>query len=341
MTSTSSPRVRFGIVGFGLHGHKRLMPAFLASERCTVTAVSNRSLPKAQAIAGQYGIALAFDSADALAASPDVDAVFVTSADVAHLADVLACIRHRKPVLVEKPMAMTAGECRQMVEAAENAHVTLGVAHAFRFHESTRVFRDRILSGDIGAPVFARSEFSYIAAAHPRKWLTDPTVAAGGPITDIGVHCIDSLRMILTDEVVSLSTTAVTDSASGPVEAAALINLRFSRGALAVVAVSTRASYRTPLEVVGNTGSLLSPNAFSSDRDVSIELHQMSEFVEAEVVSNALTYPRQADAFADAVLGRAPFPISGREGWQNQLILEAAYKSWKDGVAVPVAMVAR
>lgn len=336
-----TPRIRFGIVGFGLHGHKRLMPAFQQSELCSVTAIHNRTLAKAQAIAAQYSAPHAFDSADALAACPDVDAVFVTSADVAHLPDVLACIAHRKPVLVEKPMAMNADECRQMVEAAEQAGVLLGVAHAFRFHESTRVFRDRILSGQIGAPVFARSEFSYIAAAHPRKWLTDPAVAAGGPITDIGVHCIDSLRMILADEVVAVSTTAVTDAESGPVEAVALINLRFSRGALAVVAVSTRASYRTPLEVVGSTGSLLSSNAFSSDRDVRIELHQMSEFVESETVSNALTYPRQADAFAAAVLGRAPFPVTGRDGWQNQLILDAAYKSWRDGVAVPVALVTR
>ena len=74
---------------------------------------------------------------------------------------------------------------------------------------------------------------------------------------------------------------------------------------------------------------------------IRIELHQQSEFVSAQEVNNRMTYTLQADAFADAVTGRSPFPISGRDGWQNQLILDAAYKSLRDGVAVPVAMVVR
>ncbi len=338
---TNAARVRFGIVGFGLHGHKRLMPAFALAERCSVTAVSNRSLEKARDIAKQYSLPHAFDSADALSACPDVDAVLVTSADVAHLADVLAAIGHRKPVLLEKPMGMNAAECQQMVETAERAGVILGVAHAFRFHESVRILRDEVAAGKIGKPVFARSEFSYLASGHPRKWLTDPKIAAGGPIADIGVHCFDTLRMILADEVVEVTARGFSDAESGPVEAAAVITLRFRSGALGSVAVSTRATYRTPVEIVGNSGALLADNCLTSEREVRVELYQNLEFAEAQEVNNRLTYTLQADAFAEAMSGGTPFPISGRDGWQNQLILDAAYKSLRDGIAVPVAMVAR
>jgi predicted dehydrogenase len=50
-----------------------------------------------------------------------------------------------------------------------------------------------------------------------------------------------------------------------------------------------------------------------------------------ETVSNQLAYARQADAFAAAVEGREEFPAPGREGWQNQIILDAAYRSLSVG----------
>src|ERR1700757_1079056 len=151
--------VRFGIVGFGLHAVRRLMPGFQLAKKCRVTALSRRTMEKARESAEQYNIPLAFDSAAELCRSPEVDAVLVTTPDAMHLADVLLAIEHGKPVLCEKPMAMNASECRQMVEAARGAHVLLGVAQVFRFEESTLRLRDRVASGQIGYPVFARVEF--------------------------------------------------------------------------------------------------------------------------------------------------------------------------------------
>src|SRR5580704_7847582 len=107
--------IRFGILGFGLHGAKRLMPGFAMAQNCRVTAISRREMSKARASAQQYGIPLAFDSAEELCRSPEVDAVFVATPNACHLADVLLAIECRKPVLCEKPMAINAAECRQMV----------------------------------------------------------------------------------------------------------------------------------------------------------------------------------------------------------------------------------
>src|SRR5437660_736180 len=128
--------VRFGIVGFGLHAVKRLMPGFSLSKRCQVTALSRRDLPQAKQSAAQYKIPLAFDSVTELCASPEVDAVLVTTPNSLHLSDVLTAIEAGKPVLCEKPMAMNARECGQMVEAARRRKVLLGIAHVFRFNQS-------------------------------------------------------------------------------------------------------------------------------------------------------------------------------------------------------------
>src|SRR5262249_40315985 len=115
--------IRFGIVGFGLHAVKRMMPAFIASEKCTVTALARRDGEKAKESARQFGIQHAFTSVEELCRHPEVDAVFVTSPNSLHLADVLMAVAARKPVLCEKPMAMNSAECRQMVEASRKANV--------------------------------------------------------------------------------------------------------------------------------------------------------------------------------------------------------------------------
>src|ERR1700733_6085578 len=130
-TATKSPyrmlaMVRFGIAGFGLHAVKRLMPGFASTED--------------------------------LSRCPDVDVVLVTTPNAAHVNDVLTAIAAGKHVLCEKPMGMNAEECRRMVEAARKAKLLLGIAHVFRFEETTNRLRERVAAGQIGRRGFARRE---------------------------------------------------------------------------------------------------------------------------------------------------------------------------------------
>ena len=330
---------RFGILGFGAHAVRRLMPGFALAQGCRVSALSRRDITKARASAAEYKIPLAFDSAEELCQSPEVDAVLVATPNAFHLRDVLLAIEHRKPVLCEKPMGMNAGECRQMVEAARAAHVLLGVAQVFRFEDSTARLRQRVASGQIGKPVFARAEFSFSVSTHARAWLTDAAIAGGGPIADVGVHCIDALRYILDDEVIRVTARATSDAASRDVEAVALLSLEFHRGTLAMVPVSFRAEYRTPVEIVGETGVLRADDGLNVEHPISVQLRRGGSVVETELVSNQHAYARQVDMFAAAVEGLAPFPVPGEEGWQNQEILDAAYRSIKTGKSEPVPLV--
>jgi len=310
---------------------KRLMPGFALARNCRVSALSRRDLANAQESARQFNIPLAFDSAEELCRSPQVDAVFVATPNACHLQDVLIAAACGKPVLCEKPMAINADQCRQMVEAAGKAKVLLGIAQVFRFEDSLVWFRERVAAGKIGKPVFARSEFSFSAThGHARTWIHDPAVAGGGPVADVGVHCVDGLRFILQDEVLRVSAREIAGK-SGEVEAGAALLLEFSRGALATIMVSFRAEYRTPLELVGETGVLRAENALTVDRPVHLELCRGGAVVETHTVSNRPAYARQVDAFAAAVEGKAEFPIPGEEGWRNQEILDAAYRSMKSG----------
>jgi predicted dehydrogenase len=112
--------------------------------------------------------------------------VFVATPNSFHLQDVLVAIACGKPVLCEKPMAINADQCRQMVEAARKAKVLLGVAQVFRFEDSTGWFRQQVATGNIGKVVFARCEFSFPAdRTHARTWINDPAIAGGGPVAEI------------------------------------------------------------------------------------------------------------------------------------------------------------
>jgi 1,5-anhydro-D-fructose reductase (1,5-anhydro-D-mannitol-forming) len=324
--------VNFGIVGFGLHAVKRLMPGFARAKNCRVTALSRRDMTKARESARQHDIPLAFDSAESLCRSPEVDAIFVATPNAFHLNDVLVAAKFDKPVLCEKPMGINAEQCRQMVEAARAGKVLLGIAQVFRFEESTAWFREQLAAGKIGKPIFARSEFSFPAGSgHARSWINDLAIAGGGPVADVGVHCIDTLRFILQDEVLRVSAREIPGNTSGSVEAGATLLLEFSRGTLATVVVSFRTEYRTPLELVGDAGVLYGNDALNVERPIELRLTKCGGIAETKTVSNHLAYARQVDAFADAVEGKSVFPIPGEDGWRNQEILDAAYRSIKSG----------
>ncbi|MGH9522962.1 MAG: Gfo/Idh/MocA family protein, partial [Terriglobales bacterium] len=268
---------------------------------------------------------------------PDVDAVFIASPNSLHLPDAIACLQRGKPVLLEKPMGMNADECRAMIAAAQGAGVKFGVAHIFRFEQSVNRIREIVRSGVLGPVVHARCDFTFPGRGHVRSWLNDASVAGGGPVADIGVHCIDTLRYVLGEEVAEVAAFTTSDDESRDVEATASLNLRFRSGLTANVFVSYRAAYRTPVQVIGEKAEVSAQDGLTVDRPVTIEVKRVEGSVSREVVNNELSYAVQVDAFADWLTDDIPFPAPAEEGLRNQLVLDAAYRSARSGRAETVA----
>ena len=327
----SSLRLRFAILGFGHHATRRLVPAFPLSADAELIGLWRRDAAAGARNAAELGIPHSFNSREDLCASPEVDAVFITSPDAMHRDDCLLALRHGKAVLCEKPLAMNAAEAEQIHSAADSAGLLFGVAQNFRWNRSLEWLRDRVASGAIGDVQLAHSEFSYPAQAAPRKWITDPTLASGGPIGDVGVHCLDALRFVLAQDAWSVSTLARRDELSGSVEAFASMQMEMSGGAFATIATSARASYRTLVEITGSEGVLVAENAFTVDHPVDVALRKNGEIVEQSTVSNTDGYARMLDAFVAAQRGGAPFRATGADAVRNMRTLDAAYRSWGSG----------
>jgi predicted dehydrogenase len=324
-------RTRFAILGFGHHARRRLVPAFAQSAEAELVGLWRRNAEAAAIDAKIHGLK-AFASAEELCASANVDAVFITSPDAMHLADVKLALGQKKAVLCEKPLAMNAGQATQMQTAAEATGLLFGVGQNFRFNRSVEYLREQIAAGRIGTPQLAHAQYSYPGTTAPRKWIADPSLACGGPIADVGVHCIDALRFILGAEVKTISVIASKDEASGEVEAMAAMQMQMSGGIFANVTATARAPYRTLLEVTGSEGVLIAENGLTVDRPVDVTLRRAGELVETHTVENGDGYVRMIDAFARAMRGEGSFSPSGADGVINQKILDAAFRSWRSGL---------
>src|SRR5271156_6851097 len=266
---TQSP-VRFAILGFGNHAVRRLMPAFSQCEHATLTGMWRRDQAAAAQNCAEFKIPHCFSTREELCASLDVDVVFITSPDAMHRDDTLLALKHGKAVLCEKPLAMSAAEAEEMNAAAKAAGAVFGVAQNFRFNRSLEWMRDQIAAGQIGKPQLAHAEYTYPASKAPRKWIIDPTLACGGPIADVGVHCIDALRFVLNQNVTSIATIARKDDYSNQVEAVASLQMEMTGGIYATVTASARGLYRTQIEVTGSEGVLIAENGLTVDRPVEL-----------------------------------------------------------------------
>jgi predicted dehydrogenase len=323
--------IRFAILGFGYHAAFRLVPSFHNCQHATLIGFHRRDPAKAARDAEKHNLR-AFPSAEALCSSPEVDAIFITSPDALHLEDARLAFMHSKPVLCEKPLTSNSADADAMLAAANFSGQLFGVAHHYRWAHAIQQIRSRVSAGEIGEPRTAHAEFNYAAQFSRRPWITDPTLAAGGPIGDVGVHAIDSLRFILGNmKVTGVSTIATQDAHSGPVEASASMQLEFANNVIASVNVSARAHYRTVIEIVGSDGVLIAENGMTVDHPVDVVLRRKGVHVNTNTVNNADAYTRMIDNFAQALRDHEEFLGPGTEGVHNQHILDAAFRSWHSG----------
>lgn len=327
----TQPRVRFAILGFGHHAVRRLIPAFRRTEHVSLTGMWRRDHAVAQKNAAEFHIPHCFETREELCASPEVDVVFITSPDAMHKDDLTLAVAHGKAVLCEKPLAMNAVDAEAMAEAAKAAGVLYGSGQNFRYNHTLDWMREQIAAGRIGHPQLAHAQYCYPAQQAPRRWIADPTLACGGPIADVGVHCIDALRYVLGQEVTSISTLARKDEPGDLVEATATLQMEMTGNVLANVTADARAPYRTLVEIVGSEGVLVAENGLTVDRPVDIVLRRAGEVVETKRLENGDGYVRMLDSFARAFRGQETYRASGEDGVLNMRALDAAYKSWHSG----------
>ena len=325
---TSQRKLRFGLIGFGAFAERAVLPAMRDVQNVEVVALQKRSLGEAKAKAQMYGIPLAFASPEDLVAHPEVDAVFIVSANAAHCPETLAAARAGKHVLVEKPMALNVREAEEMIEACRTAGVRLMVGHLVRFSPLIRHIRETLRSGVLGSIAYARAEFVYDGRLSHRGWLHDRAIAGGGPVFDVGVHCLDALRFLLDDEVESVSAVLSPRPTPERTEESALIGLKFTRGTVGAIFCSyVSSTRRKQLEIIGSEGVITVGDFTSGNHETLVTTTVGTDAQPGETRTQAFWIPNllteQVRHFATAVLEGGGLETPGENGLANQRVLDA------------------
>jgi predicted dehydrogenase len=191
--------IRWGMIGCGAVAEVKSGPALQKAVGSSLVAVMRRDAAKAADYAQRHGVPRHYDSASALVADAEVDAVYVATPPSSHLELAVMAAGAGKPCLVEKPMALCHAECVRMVEAFEAPGVPLFVAYYRRglprFLEARRLLQ----TGAIGTPTSAHI-FQYdrlLQGDAARVWRVDPAIAGGGLFLDLASHGFDLLDFLL------------------------------------------------------------------------------------------------------------------------------------------------
>ncbi|MGU3431629.1 Gfo/Idh/MocA family protein [Actinomycetes bacterium M1A6_2h] len=316
--------IRVGVVGVGVMGagHARNLDGRVAG--AAVTAVADFDSARAQTVASTMRDAAVRADGHAVIEDDNVDAVVVASHDSTHKELVLAALAAGKPVLCEKPLAPTAAECREVIEAdAGRGLVSVGFMR--RFDPSYVELRRHVQSGAIGEILVAHCVSRTVEAG--------PGGDSASTITNSAIHELDVVPWLLGSPISEVGWHAGRSSRhSGVRQDPQILLLRTESDVLVTVEIflNARYGYDTRCEVVGDIGAaaLTLPTGVVIDRDRSRSVAYPADWV-----------PRYADAYrielqewVDSIAGaRASELATAGDGLAAGLVADALVASMNDG----------
>ena len=177
----------------------------MRSEGVHLIAVGSRDENKAREFAENYGIEKAYGSYEALAADPNVDAVYIASPNNLHFENALMCLNAGKHVLCEKPFTVCAKDAELLYRTADEKGIFIMEAFWIRFLPLYEELIKIVKSERFGKLRHARCDYGFIANGkrRERKFLSE---LGGGALLDIGIYNLGFLRMIMGGDPESFDT---------------------------------------------------------------------------------------------------------------------------------------
>jgi predicted dehydrogenase len=314
--------IRMGLIGLGRHGMRYAKHLLEPNPVARLVAVSRRDSTEGARFAEQHSIRF-YPDYRKLIADPDVQAVLVVTPPALTREVCLEAVRAGKPLLIEKPLAVTAEDARAMAAAAERANVPLMTAQTLRFDSSIQALKNAL-------PIVGLPRYLLLTnRIEPRPdLLRDPRDYGGrGVLLEIGIHLLDLVRYLTDDEINEVRCEM--DRPEGA-ESRAWVTLRTQRDLRCLLDVSRVSAGRVSrAEWIGEKGQLIADWARH-------RFSKIAETVEETAVPNSPTLVSALQAFVHALQRGTPVPVSGWDGQRAVAIAEACYQSAATGR--PVAL---
>ena len=257
VTSDERPPLRIGLIGYGFMGRAHANAIhqvghfFKTRRRPVLQAVCGRNEGNLVEFAKAWQVKSRETDWRKLVARNDIDAVDICTQNDSHMEIALACVKHGKMILCEKPLALNGAQGVKMVAAVGKSKLPNLVWYNYRFLPAVTLAKNIVAAGELGKVFHYRANFLQdwtISADVPQGgaglWRLDAAVAGSGVTGDLLAHCIDTARWI-NGEIVSVAAMTETfvkqrvHTATGKKQAvkiddACAFLARFENGSMAV-----------------------------------------------------------------------------------------------------------
>jgi myo-inositol 2-dehydrogenase/D-chiro-inositol 1-dehydrogenase/scyllo-inositol 2-dehydrogenase (NAD+) len=337
-------RLGIAIIGSGRAGmiHARNFAAGVEGAR--LLAMVDPEAEARKAALSELGIDKGYADYREALGDPAIDAIVVVTPTVFHREIVVAAAAAGKHVFCEKPMAMDAAECTDMIAACDRAGVKLQIGFMRRYARDFVAAKAALDSGKIGEPVLIKSLTR--GPSVPQPWTYD-IAKSNGPLAEVNSHDIDALRWFAGDDFSEIYAVAgnyrCPEARAGHPDFydTVTMSLKFAKGSLGQIdgAVSVGYGYDARLEILGTKGvlfvgslaesSLVLVTASGGDLSSPAVKSWRTLFIDA--------YREEDGAFVRSILkDSAPSP-SGRDGLKAVEAVVAGNRSIATGMPVRLA----
>ena len=317
------------MVGLGRWGKNIVESVQGKSKRIRFVRGVDAAPGKLRDFAARHGFGLCADLAEVLA-DPAVEAVVLATPHSLHRPMLEASARAGKQIFCEKPFALSTVDAAAMVDACRGAGVVLGVGHNRRFWPSMQALKRVVASGELGQLLHIEGHFSNEHSNNTAgTWRDSPAESPGGGITGAGLHVLDAF-LHLVGPVKSVRGQLIVKKPPPVARDVASALLEFASGVSGVFSTVRATPLYWRIHVFGDRGSAESVN------DHELLMHRSNATPERLAFEAVDTLRLELEAFADAIDGRAPFPIPAAEVLRTVATFEAVIRALASDATVAV-----
>lgn len=330
--------IRAAIIGLGWWGRTLVDAVQGKSEQITFVAANTRTRAKAEDFCKDRKVELR-DDLDSILKDRAIDAIVYTTPHSQHEEHIKRAAQAGKHIYVEKPFTLTVGSARSSLEAVRKAGVVLGIDYQRRFHPSIGEIRARVRDGRVGTVCFGVAEATAPAGLFLPKesWRINPEETPVGAMTGIGVHLVDGFIDLLGE--IAQVYCVNTRRAAPLVDDTTTVVMKHKNGVTSSFNCSIAAAANYRVAIYGSRGLAETEGNLDGFRfSPAPDKPGQPPATKPEVSDHKGVNPLKIglEAFAAAVRGAAPFPITDEQIVHGVAVFEAIVKSAQSGQPVKV-----
>lgn len=340
-------KVRWGILGTAQIAADAFIPALRTVRGAELAAVASRGAARAEAFAAAHGAARAFGSYRELLDSGAIDAVYVPLPNSLHERWILQAAERGIPVFCEKPLTDAADSAARVAARCRQLGVPLVEAFVFRYHPQTRVVRELLAAGRIGAVSQITGHLSFYLDRRQRAgdYRLAPAMGGGG-LLDVVCYPIAYIRHLLDAEPLTVQAAVRYDAGDGDgrgIDGAAGVLMELPGGVQAVAMGGFDDFHHRGVTITGSAGAIHVPDPFHPPPESTIQVAAAGRRDAITLDNGGPPFAPAIAHFQDRLLRDGPPPAASGPPLTAEFaagtlrVIEAAHESARNGTRVSLS----